>query len=155
METGRVEITPCFIDKEEIMEKIKVKIDWCDKNFGAVTEDEVLGGMVLATSKSYDGLIKELSDGIRQHVEWMLQNGETVPEWLVAGNYEFDIELGIAALLRKCERYTSLAAIARASGINQQQLSHYASGLRVPRFEQRKRIIAGIHRIGEEILSVV
>mgnify|MGYP002791103368 CR=1 FL=1 len=125
------------------MEKIKVKVDWCDKNFGAVTEDDVLCGVVIATSKSYDGLMQELSDG------------ETVPEWLVNGDYEFDVELGVAALLRKCEQFTSLAAIARVSGINQQQLSHYASGLRVPRIEQRKRIVDGLHRIGKEFMEVV
>mgnify|MGYP000037221849 FL=1 len=52
-----MEITPCFKDKEKIMEKIKVKVDWCDKNFGAVTEDDVLCGMVVATSKSYESLM--------------------------------------------------------------------------------------------------
>lgn len=71
------------------------------------------------------------------------------------GDYEFDVELGVAALLRKCEQFTSLAAIARVSGINQQQLSHYASGLRVPRIEQRKRIVDGLHRIGKEFMEVV
>lgn len=137
------------------MEKIRVKVDWCDKNFGAVTEDDVLCGMVVVTSKSYDALMVELSEAVRQHVEGLLQDGEKVPGWLAAGEYEFDIELGVAALLRKCEQYTSLAAISRASGINQQQLSHYASGLRVPRIEQRKRIVDGLHRIGREFLEVV
>jgi hypothetical protein len=150
-----VEITPCFKDKEKIMEKIKVKVDWCDKNFGAVTEDDVLCGMVVATSKSYESLMIELSEAVREHVEGLLQDGETLPEWLVSGDYEFDVELGVAALLRKCEQFTSLAAISRVSGINQQQLSHYASGLRVPRIEQRRRIVDGIHRIGKEFLSVV
>ena len=51
------------------MEKIKVKVDWCDKNFGAVTEDDVLCGVVIATSKSYDGLMQELSDAVCEHVE--------------------------------------------------------------------------------------
>ena len=111
------------------MEKIKVKVDWCDKNFGAVTEDDVLCGMVVATSKSYESLMIELSEAVREHVEGLLQDGETLPEWLVNGDYEFDVELGVAALLRKCEQFTSLAAISRVSGINQQQLSHYASGL--------------------------
>ena len=73
----------------------------------------------------------------------------------VKGEYEFDIELGTSALLRKCEQFTSLAAIARASGISQQQLSHYANGLRSPRPEQRRRIVEGIHRIGKECLEVV
>lgn len=137
------------------MEKIKVKVDWCDKNFGAVTEDDVLCGMIVATSRSYEGLMSELREAIREHIEGLLQDGETLPVWLIAGEYEFDVELGIAALLRKCEQFTSLAAIARASGINQQQLSHYASGLRVPRTEQRQRIVDGLHRIGKKFLEVV
>lgn len=137
------------------MDKIKVKVDWCDKNFGAVTEENVLCGMVVATSKSYEGLMDELAAAVREHIEGLVQDGEVLPDWLVRGDYEFDVELGMAALLRKCEQFTSLAAISRASGINQQQLSHYASGLRTPRQEQRKRIIDGIHRIGQEFLSVV
>ncbi len=137
------------------MEKIKVLVDWCDKNFGAVTECEALNGLVTVTAKTYDGLIQELKEAVRLHVHYSVKDGEDVPEWLAAGEYEFDIELGMAALLRKCEQFTSLAAIARASGINQQQLSHYASGLRVPRTEQRQRIVDGLHRIGNEFLSVV
>lgn len=137
------------------MEKIKVLVDWCDKNFGAVTECEALNGLVTVTAKTYDGLMRELKEAVRLHVYYSVEDGEDVPEWLAAGEYEFDIELGMAALLRKCEQFTSLAAIARASGINQQQLSHYASGLRVPRTEQRQRIVDGLHRIGNEFLSVV
>jgi len=137
------------------MEKIKVLVDWCDKNFGAVTECEALNGLVTVTAKTYDGLMRELKEAVRLHVHDSVEDGEDVPEWLAAGEYEFDIELGMAALLRKCEQFTSLAAIARASGINQQQLSHYASGLRVPRTEQRQRIVDGLHRIGNEFLSVV
>lgn len=137
------------------MEKIKVLVDWCDKNFGAVTECEALNGLVTVTAKTYDGLMRELKEAVRLHVHDSVEDGEDVPEWLAAGEYEFDVELGVAALLRKCEQFTSLAAIARASGINQQQLSHYASGLRVPRTEQRQRIVDGLHRIGNEFLSVV
>ena len=48
-----------------------------------------------------------------------------------------------------------MAAISRASGISQQQLSHYANGLKNPRPAQRQRIVEGIHRIGEKMLEVV
>ena len=83
------------------------------------------------------------------------EDGDAMPEWLAAGDYEFDVELGTSALLRKCEQFTSLAAISRASGISQQQLSHYANGLREPRQEQRRRIVEGIHRIGKECLAIM
>jgi len=85
----------------------------------------------------------------------MLQDGDGVPEWLQKGDYEIEFILETSALLRSCEKFTSIAAIARASGINERQLSHYANGLKKPRPEQRKRIVDGLHKIGEEFLSVV
>ena len=137
------------------MEKIHVKVDWCEKNYGAVTECEALNGVVAVTNKTYDGLINDLAAAVIEHVAGCMTDGDEMPEWLVSGDYEFDIELGTSALLRKCEQFTSLAAISRASGISQQQLSHYANGLRSPRPEQRRRIVEGIHRIGEKMLEVV
>lgn len=137
------------------MENIHVKVDWCEKNYGAVTECEALNGVVAVTSKTYDGLMTDLADAVRLHVEGCVEDGDTLPEWLVKGEYEFDIELGTSALLRRCEQFTSLSAISRASGISQQQLSHYANGLKKPRPAQRRRIVEGIHRIGEKMLEVV
>lgn len=137
------------------MGKIHVKLDWCEKNYGAVTECEALNGVVAVTNKTYEGLLESLKAAVVEHVEGCVQDGDDLPEWLVSGDYELDIELGMSALLRKCEQFTSLAAISRASGISQQQLSHYANGLRSPRPEQRQRIVEGIHRIGQKMLEVV
>ncbi len=61
----------------------------------------------------------------------------------------------MATVLRAYEPFISLAAISRASGINQHQLSHYANGLKRPRPQQRQRIVDGIHKIGRELLTVV
>jgi len=144
---------PCI--KIKAMEKIKVNIAWCDKNFGASIDDNKVPGSVVATDKTLDGVKSAIADALRFHVEGMLADGDAVPGWLIDGGYELDFYLEISALLRKCERYTSLAAIARASGINQQLLNHYASGLKIPRPSQRKRIVDGIHKIGEEFISVV
>lgn len=74
------------------MEKIRVKIDWSGHNFGAVTECEALNGVVIVTAKTYEGVIKELSEGIKEHTAAMEHDGETVPEWLREGNYEYDID---------------------------------------------------------------
>ena len=57
--------------------------------------------------------------------------------------------------IHACEPYASLAALSRATGINQRLLSHYANGLRHPRPGQRQRIVDGVHSIGRELLSVV
>ena len=136
------------------MEMVKVKIDWCDKNYGAVTEDERLCGMVIVTASTYEGVINDLREAIREHVEGAVAEGEEVPEWLKSDEYEFEVELGAQALIRRCEQFTTFAAIARATGINQALLTHYATGLKVPSDKQRARIVEGLHRIGEALLAL-
>ncbi|MBR6962618.1 MAG: CopG family transcriptional regulator [Prevotella sp.] len=137
------------------MEKIKVDVQWCDKNFGAKLSDNVPGAVVL-TAKSYEELLREVPETLRFHVEGMVQDGDDVPQWLRDGDYEFVYNLlDVATLLRASEPYVSLAALSRASGINQHLLSHYANGMKQPRPQQRQRIVDGIHKIGRELLAVV
>lgn len=137
------------------MEKIRVDVAWCDKNFGASLGENVPGAVVL-TAKSYEELLREVPETLRFHIEGMLADGDVVPQWLVDGDYEFDYHLmDVTTMLRAYEPFVSLAAISRASGINQHQLSHYANGLKQPRPRQRQRIVEGIHKIGRELLAVV
>jgi hypothetical protein len=90
------------------------------------------------------------------HIEGMVADGDDVPQWLVEGDYEFEYRfLDATSLLRAYGPYLSLAAISRASGINQHQLSHYANGIKRPRAQQRERIVEGIHKIGKELLALV
>ena len=137
------------------MEKIKVDVAWCDKNFGASLGDNVPGAVVLA-AKTYEELLREVPETLRFHVEGMLADGDEVPQWLIDGDYEFEYNLiDVATVLRAYEPFISLAALSRASGINQHQLSHYANGLKQPRPQQWQRIVDGIHKIGRELLAVV
>ena len=137
------------------MEKIKVDVQWCDKNFGAKLSDNVPGAVVL-TAKSYEELLRKVPETLRFHVEGMMQDGDEVPQWLRDGDYEFVYNLlDVATVLRAYEPYVSLAALSRASGINQHLLSHYANGMKQPRPQQRQRIVDGIHKIGRELLAVV
>ncbi|MBO4826591.1 MAG: CopG family transcriptional regulator [Prevotella sp.] len=137
------------------MEKIRVDVAWCDKNFGASLGENVPGAVVL-TAKTYDELLREVPETLRFHINGMLEDGDDVPQWLVDGDYEFDYHLmDVATMLHAYEPFVSLAAISRASGINQHLLSHYANGLKHPRPQQRKRIVDGIHKIGRELLAVV
>ncbi len=136
------------------MEVIKVNIEWCEKNYAATVNEQV-PGVVLVTDKTLEGVKKAVTNAVAFHIEGMLADGDEVPEWLKNGDYRFEWILGISALLHSCVKYTSIAAISRASGINQRQLSHYANGIKIPRKQQRERIIDGIHKIGREFLSVV
>lgn len=137
------------------MEKVRVDVQWCDKNFGASFGENVPGAVVF-TAKTFEELTKEAEETLRFHVEGMLEDGDDVPQWLRDGDYELEYNyIDVATMLRACEAYASLAAISRASGINQNLLSHYATGLKRPRPEQRRRIVDGIHHIGARLMAVV
>ena len=134
---------------------VKVYVEWADKNFCA-TFDENVPGAVAITAKDIRELKQEVVETLRFHVEGMLEDGDEVPQWLSDGDYELEYKYAdTATLLRACEQYASLAAISRATGINQNQLSHYATGIKRPRQEQRQRIVEGLHHIGKRLMAVV
>ena len=137
------------------MEKITVNVSWCNKNFAASLGDNVPGAVVF-TAATFDELQRQAHETLEFHVQGMLADGDDVPQWLVDRDYEFVfVYVDTAALLRSSERFASMAAISRASGINQRQLSHYATGLKHPRPEQRQRIVEGLHKIGRELMAFV
>ena len=112
------------------MEKIRVDVAWCDKNFGASLGENVPGAVVV-TAKTFAELQKEVKDALDFHIEGMAKDGDEVPQWLAEGNYEFEYNfIDVAALLRAYEPFVALAAISRSSGINQHLLSHYANGIK-------------------------
>ena len=137
------------------MKKIVVHVSWFDKNFGAALDDAVPGAVVL-TAKTFEELQEAVPETLRFHVEGLLEDeDEEVPDWLAKGDYEFEWDLDTAALLQVCSQFATLAAISRASGVNERQLSHYANGTKKPRKPQRQRIVDGLHKIGRSLISVI
>ena len=137
------------------MEKITVNVSWCNKNFAASMGDNVPGAVVF-TAATFEELLREARETLEFHVQGMLDDGDDVPQWLAEGDYEFELVYAdTASLLRSSERFASMAAISRATGINQRQLSHYATGLKHPRPKQRQRIVEGLHKIGRELMAFV
>jgi predicted RNase H-like HicB family nuclease len=76
-----------------------------------------------------------------------------IPE-ILQGDYELTFEFDIETLLKHIEGTVTKTALAKASGINPSQLSHYSSGLKKPRKAQKEKIIAGLHKLGKDLLSV-
>lgn len=137
------------------MEKIRVDVQWCNKNFGATFGDNV-PGVAVFTADTIEHLQKEARETLQFHIKGMAEDGDEVPQWLLDGDYEFEWNyVDTATLLRAVEPFVSIASISRASGINQHQLSHYANRLKMPRPQQRQRIVDGIHKIGRELIAVV
>lgn len=136
------------------MEKITVDVQWCDRNFGASLSDNVPGAVVL-TAGTYEELQRRVPETLRFHIEGLIDDGDDVPKWLRDGEYEIEYNLvDVPTLLHVYGPFVTLAAISRATGINQRQLSHYANGIKQPRARQRQRIVEGLHKIGRELLTV-
>ena len=132
---------------------IKIEISWCGKNYSCGWDGGSCG-VVACTAKTVDDIKKEFEESLRFHVEGMLAGGEDLPGWLADGDYVIEYTLATSALLRQAERFTTMAAISRVTGISQKLLSHYANSVKVPSLLQRERIVDGLHTIGRQILAV-
>ena len=87
------------------------------------------------------------------YIECLSKTNRAIPE-ILQGEYELVYQFDVEALLKYIDGTVTKTALAKASGINATQLSHYSSGLKKPRKEQRDKIIAGLHKLGRDLLSV-
>ena len=78
---------------------------------------------------------------------------QPIPE-ILRGEYELVFQFDVEALLKHIDGKVTKTALAKAAGINAAQLSHYSSGLKKPKKQQREKIIAGLHKLGKELLAV-
>ncbi|MBQ9179525.1 MAG: aldehyde dehydrogenase family protein, partial [Firmicutes bacterium] len=98
---------------------------------------------------------KEVKEALEFHVEGMIEDGDDVPQWLADGEYEFKwVMMDTASLIQSLEGMTTIAAISRATGINERLLSHYANGIKRPSVKQRQKIVDGIHLIGKTLMKI-
>lgn len=136
---------------DAISEKIKVIVGWEDKNYSAAAE---VNGIVIVTHKNLDKLKEVFEDAFRFHVEESIKSGDQLPETIKNGAYELEYELQVSALLHKYGDVLTKSALSQMSGIDKREIEHYIQGTRTLRKDQRKRIVQGFHRLGQELLSV-
>lgn len=132
------------------MGKIVVKIDWTD-NYAAAPLNEDIA--CVSTGRTLDEVRTNIIEALHFHVDGMIEDGDVIPAEFT-GEWEFEWIFSTRALLHYTEGLVSRTAISKATGINLQQLTHYASGYRHPRPDMQKRIVEGIHKIGKELLAV-
>lgn len=132
------------------MKKVIINVDW-DKNYGASPANDEMA--VAVTGKTFDEIKERIEFSIRRHLDDMRADGDTIPEEF-AGEFELDYRMNIRALLHYTEGVVPRKALARVTGINLQQLSHYATGWRNPKPEMQHRIVEGIHEIGKQLIAV-
>ena len=133
--------------------RIVAEVYWSDKNYNCGWAYPGIGTVIVA-EKSLESAKQAFKEALEFHIEGMLEDGDDVPLWLEKGEYEIEYRLHISAILRSVESYTTMAALSRATGINQRQLSHYANGWRTPREDMQEKIYNGIKSIGEKLTSI-
>ncbi len=132
-------------------QKVIINVDWVPSNFGAAPANEGLA--CVATGKTLEEVQKNIIEAIRFHLEEMREDGETIPEDFV-GEWEPEFRLTTRAQLKYADNYITRKALARETGIAEQQLSHYANGQRHPRPAMQQRISAGIQAICRALSSL-
>ena len=96
---------------------------------------------------------KDAKSALESYIYVLDTYNRPIPE-ILQGDYELVFEFDIEALLKYIDGTVTKTALSKASGINKTQLSHYSSGLKKPRKEQREKIISGLHKIANDLLIV-
>jgi len=109
----------------------------CEGIYGAGSTPEA------AKQNAIEGL--ELFVGSRQKKE--------LPE-ILQGDYNIVYQFDTQSLLNYYSKIFNKSALQHITGINKKQLHHYSSGLKHPRFVQRKKIETALHILGEELMAV-
>ncbi len=134
------------------MNTIVATIGYAEHNYSGTIElpDE----LIVVTHKTLEGIKQEMKDALAFSKQVYIDEKEPLPDCL-QGDYRLDFQLQVSALLHSLDGILTRAALARVTGINEKQLGHYMSGHRKPRADKRRRIIEGIHQIGEQFMAIV
>lgn len=132
------------------MKKAIILVDW-DRNYSAAAKDERIA--CIATGRSLDEIRINYERSLKLHLQGMKEDGEEIPEEFTE-DYELIYYLTGKALMHYVDQYVTRKALARETGINLQQLSHYAKGHRNPRPEMQEKIIQGIRNIGRQLSEI-
>ena len=132
------------------MEKVIVRVGKTENNYAAAVEG--LDGFV-CTAETFEELKHEVVSGIEFHMKGLHMDGDPVPEPF-DGEYELVYKWDVESLLDYYKGVLTLSALERITGINQNQLGHYAAGRSQPRKQQIKKIEKALHSLGEELSTI-
>lgn len=130
--------------------KVVARIGKTAKNFAACVEE--LQGFV-CTADTLQELKQEVEEGILFHLEGMREDGDPIPE-VFQGNFEIEYKWDVESLLHYYRGIFTHSALERLTGINQNQLGHYAAGRSKPRPAQARKIETALHQLGNELQQV-
>ena len=131
-------------------EKVIVEVSYTGNNYSA--HIPILPGCITTGSSLFE-IRKNIEEIVPFHIEGMQEDNDKYPS-IFNEDYIFIYKLSTEALINEFSGIFTKSALSRVTGINERQLWHYAAGVRLPRKEQRRRIVDGLHKLGKELLSV-
>lgn len=132
------------------MKKINVTVEVGKHNHSAFIE--LLPGCT-ATGNTLAEIKKNMSEAIAIHLNFMRKDGDSIPKEF-REKYELVFQIDLESFLALYKGIISQSALARITGINESLMRQYFSGNKKPRQAQIQKIEEGIHRLGEELISV-
>jgi hypothetical protein len=124
------------------MKTIKVIIERSEDAFWAYSENTEVNGV--------GDTVEEVKQSVLDCLEIQKELGN------LKANEEYDIvyKFDTESLLKHYKGIFTNAAFERLTGINQLQISHYATGLKKPRPAQAKKIETALHKLGSELMAI-
>lgn len=113
----------------------------------------LLPGWLVAYDGDFEGFRKYVEESVDFYLECAREDGEAYAP-VFDGEYELVYRFDVQSLLEYYRGIFSFSALQTITGINQRQLSHYASGVSKPRAKQAEKIAEGLRRLAKELQVV-
>ncbi len=114
---------------------------------------DLLPGWIVAYTGNFEGFKTYVRESVDFYLDGAREDGESYPS-VFDGEYEIVYKFDVCSLLEHYRGIFSFSALQQITGINQKQLSHYATGVSKPRPAQAEKIALGLHRLAMELQQV-
>ena len=128
------------------MKKFKITVEKTSTGYSAFCH-EVFG--VVSTGKSWDEIKRNFTEAFEFHLEGMEADGEEVPV-----DYELTFALDVGQFFEYYSIF-NVSALAKYLEINPQLLHQYKEGHKSVSEKTSLKILNGVHKFAEELLSSV
>lgn len=133
------------------MENVVIKAARTDEGYCCACD--LMPRWVVAYTGDLDGFKQYVQESVDFWLEGRREDGDDYPK-VFDGDYQLVYDFDVATLLDYYRGIFSFAALQEITGINQKQLSHYASGISKPRPKQTEKIKSGLRRLAKDIEMV-
>lgn len=131
------------------MKQVKAIIERAsDGTYSIYSDADDLSYLITGTGKTVEQAKQDFASGYADMRQYYEQQGKDFEEVEMLFSYD------VASFLAYYSKVLSLAGLSRLTGINPQQLSHYATGRRNPSAKTVKKIEDSIHAFGGELSAM-